>query len=502
MPNDTTILEVAEDDVGVLKDEDFWIVGSGSRNFDSDSPWTKELNKRGPYQPRLQALQRPTYDPSYSRQEMFRAKHMPNAVLAVWGANPLKSVYAQDIFVAFMRAAAKTMNAPLDRNADIRPNDIRPEDTRPGNVRPNDTCDPKAWHSFTLRNDRLSTLAQDIHSTGLGTLEEIYQYIIPALSGENKLPVAEGIIDLAWQHARHYEQRGRWDLARDTYVQLFLVGKPFPAESSIATKATAILFEFLRQITLNVESQKTLCGESDLTALKEALQLELKDEVSGILPDLMRLYEEQGRGWNRDLLGPPGPPSVNYLEAFSVTQMHRVALSDAWSSFDSDLSTVDIHGWTPLHCAAARGSLIIAFGLIKREVDANPCDLLERRKTKTDTEGVTKLLLKAGADKDAGVSTPLLKATINGHEAVVKLLIQAGADKDARDFGKLSALHETALRGHEAVARLLIESGADKEIKDRCGETPLHRGIGRGQTGVVKLLVEAGAKAKATESDT
>lgn len=40
------------------------------------------------------------------------------------------------------------------------------------------------WQSLALRNTQLSNMVQDIQSTGLGTLKDLYLGIIPPLSRE------------------------------------------------------------------------------------------------------------------------------------------------------------------------------------------------------------------------------------------------------------------------------------------------------------------------------
>jgi hypothetical protein len=68
-------------------------------------------------------------------------------ILAAELYSPLKTLYAQHIFSAFMRAAAKTMKKPIKDGADIRPAN---RDGMSGDV---------MWQSFTLHNTKLSNLA-------------------------------------------------------------------------------------------------------------------------------------------------------------------------------------------------------------------------------------------------------------------------------------------------------------------------------------------------------
>ena len=109
---------------------------------------------------------------------------------------------------------------------------------------------------------------------------------------------------------------------------------------------------------------------------------------------------------------------------------------------------------------------------------------------------VVKLLLKAGADKDAAQKdgmTALNKAACYGHSEVVKVLLEARADKDAANHFGTTALHLAASYGHSEVVKLLLQSGAAKDAADRGGMTALHMAAGFGRSEVVKWLLQAGA---------
>ncbi|KPM42985.1 hypothetical protein AK830_g3571 [Neonectria ditissima] len=522
------IIEVAENDVESLGGEPTCVVGFGSGTFNHD------LQSGSGRPSRSSPLRRPTYHAAHSQLNTANSMHIPGPVLAMWGDASLTSVYAQDMFAAFMRAVARTMANPLDWNAEIRPNGRELENTKSRDTAPDDTYDPKAWYSFTLENDQLSKLAQDIHSTGLGTLEEVYQCMIPALSREDKLPATEGIIEVARQHARRHEQSGRLDLAKNIYVQLFQMGRTFPAHGSFSMETTAILFELLRQVTLNIEVQKRLYGMGDYEALKGALEEQLKDDVSGILPDLMILYEGQGRAWTCGLSVPANPFKANFPKESNISSAHVDVLSDMRVfANDACLSTVDILGWTPLHYAAARGSTKIAVNLLEREVDVSPSDLLEWRPlhyackaghlqiveallhyhahvnvqgrdgtaplhcaTMSGKLDVVNKLVEAGAvmdAQDASGTTPLLWAAYHGHEAIVENL-WADTTKEMRDHKGQTALHIAAAVGGTQVSRLLSRKlGADKEARDLERVTPLQRAAMNGHVDVVKLLMEDGA---------
>ncbi|KAI3321405.1 hypothetical protein HD806DRAFT_523893 [Xylariaceae sp. AK1471] len=119
-------------------------------------------------------------------------------ILASESYATLETLFAQHLFSVFMWATAKTVEEVVASGAVVRPLELEGEN------------DNLAWRSFTLNNARLSKLAQDIESTGLGSLEEVYMSIIPPLSSVKKLPGSEAIIEWARKHTKPHAQLGHW----------------------------------------------------------------------------------------------------------------------------------------------------------------------------------------------------------------------------------------------------------------------------------------------------
>jgi ankyrin repeat protein len=135
------------------------------------------------------------------------------------------------------------------------------------------------------------------------------------------------------------------------------------------------------------------------------------------------------------------------------------------------LSSDDIYGNSPLHCAAARGHIDVSALLLANRADVNA--------------------------KDKGGSTPLHLAARNGHKDVVKLLLANKADVNARDDSGETPLHYATSNDHRDVAELLIVHKADVNAKSIIGWTPLHLAAGKGLKELAELLLAKGADVNA-----
>ena len=78
-------------------------------------------------------------------------------------------------------------------------------------------------------------------------------------------------------------------------------------------------------------------------------------------------------------------------------------------------------------------------------------------------------------DYDNGM-TPLIYASLRGHENIVKLLLQSGANINIKDnTGSTALMHAASSNAfrHINVAELLLKNGADITAKDNSGNTAL-----------------------------
>ena len=158
------------------------------------------------------------------------------------------------------------------------------------------------------------------------------------------------------------------------------------------------------------------------------------------------------------------------VKSDDVTRVKRLLATDA-----SCISRKDASGNSPLHIAAAIGSLPI-----------------------------TKLLLSGGADinaTNAELNTPLLAAVQNGRDDVSIFLIKNGADLKKPDVSGDTPLHAAALHDRRAVAEALISEGADIESLNQQQYTPLGLIARSTESGeVAELLIHKGANINARDA--
>lgn len=98
---------------------------------------------------------------------------------------------------------------------------------------------------------------------------------------------------------------------------------------------------------------------------------------------------------------------------------------------------------------------------------------------------------------DSDGLTPLIHATIGGHEDVVKLLLLHGSRIDKVDRQGRSLLHFAVINRREALLNILLDyCGGDRSLidgYDSGGHTPLHTAVNTGFEAGVQALLKRGA---------
>lgn len=391
-------------------------------------------------------------------------------------------------------------------------------------------------------------MVQSVQRTGLGSIDDVYLSVLPALSSRKLLPDVSVVVDFIREQTRQLEAEEKWEEVAEHHVWAFQTCIAFDPGSRAAVKATAALTELLRSVTVSAhiaeEQQYTTVG-NNAKKLKD-LQIRVSERLSKsgnpkILAGLAALYKLQRRmegveRWK--------PAEVHILGAMDGPDFGNAAIQcsvlkdpppSEMTQFVGRVDAVDVLGWTALHYAAMGGKLewisfLLDAGLDWRSKDiagrtplhlASDCPgaeldwvlLRDRDRVEINSEArdgstplhcaarsgnvhLARLLLGSGADLQACDQlrrTPLHWAAYSGSVGIVDLLIEHGINVRAvDDFGR-TALHLAAIRGYEDVVRSMLKAGLDINVQDSSLRTALSMAASTGQSPAVQMLVDIGA---------
>ena len=167
-----------------------------------------------------------------------------------------------------------------------------------------------------------------------------------------------------------------------------------------------------------------------------------------------------------------------------------------------DPNSRDEAGLSPLHYAAARGSVDLMRVLLKRGArpddrgrdDQGPLFLA----CVTGQAEAVRELLRAGVSPSAkfcaGEAVPgIVVAATRNHMHVMHELLAAGAAIDEADAQGHTALHTACFCGNQPSAVFLVERGANVNLASRKGCVPLAWAAHKGHVQVAKALLDKGA---------
>ena len=104
---------------------------------------------------------------------------------------------------------------------------------------------------------------------------------------------------------------------------------------------------------------------------------------------------------------------------------------------------------------------------------------------------VVNTLVLAGADIEAGMTTPLMEAAQEGHAQIVNYLIQKSANVNAETENQGDTpLILACENGHTECADILLSSGAHLEHTAENGTSSLHKAARQGHRDTVKFLID------------
>lgn len=433
----------------------------------------------------------------------------------------LKALYAMDLFSSLTQAIAKTMNTPIPGGAE----EIQSK---------NDTNDA-SWKIFTLRNNHLSKMIQNIHNTGLGSLDQIYLSVITPLSREKRLPKIDAVVNLAVQSSRRNERSEKWKKAADDLIWLFrLANGTFLNGGKVVSKATANLMEYQRLVHLVLSitmgrnfEPKVYRKNIDVRRL-ETLSRRVQRELEGADPDLRSFLKRKHK--ELDIYS-----SIPFYDTEALEDATRLCMD-----FGPRCPPKDILERTPFHNGILHWSAETIRKATGRQYDINSQDLFGRTALHyvcliTQPLNLARYLIDLGAELNISArdgATPLHYAAMRGNIDIARLLTDSGATVDIWNLAGRSPLHMAAVHGHAAiveylwdktrsdlrdrwgwtvlhlavmyesdlVVKLLVKLKDDKEAKDRLGRTALHLAAITGNETVVTILIDEGADTNAIDN--
>ena len=434
----------------------------------------------------------------------------------------LENLLAQDMFSAFMWALAGIEEAAVNDKATIRPGEA---------------SGLEAWKTFGLKSEHLTRLAHEVSDSGLGSVEDAFQAIIPALSFHDKLPSLEAVAALAQHRGELHEKDRRWKEATDTYLWLLELAKVYEPGAFIYRKALAILLAFERRLARYLRFSDAAFDEAyktgDLRTQMKTIMDALKFADPVVLDDLQN-WPSPVECLQLDMLDPwPINPSewranlstkqviipdksIHLRDIFDSSLLHLASKSavlvrywkrkclppatnsspnhdqDIWREVRARYLSVHtaLQGWTQAHMHTMTGCVKL-LKLLERGADPNVRDVygwtplhyvcLKRAgpsgaQYRPGPSGARKLVRFHARVDVQGIDgvTPLHCAVIGGFSALVRFLLSAGAKIDAPDVLGQTPLHYAALHHQECAMEALIRSGADQDRTDCYGRTALH----------------------------
>lgn len=421
--------------------------------------------------------------------------------LTSFSGRPTVELLAQELFLAFMFAAAKHVGPMPDKPMATMLNSAA-----------------ITWQSFQLEHSKLQTMVQQIEQTGLATVGEAWTMIVPPLSLERKLPQPDSVIERVREHARDHEVAGHWDQVQRIYSDLLAICKTFGPEDPTYYKAASTIMDVFRIVSSTLKLQEgQLRRGDDLTQLryaKDKLERGIKSLNKGVTFFLAKVYELEGRLDSCDeslksaaAMGENNNPAA--VEFFSRSK--QVSDVPTWDMKEwvKKVESADVFGWTPLHYAASyrddRMRRLLEIGQKPKAADTAEWTPLHYVAEKGDESAIS-MLLQHGADIDVrgrdGMG-PLHCAAREGKDQAVNFLLEAGANEGIRDNSRSTPLHWAAWRGYPTVVVSLLLRGADREARDNYGRTPLHLAAISNAIDIVReLLLKPNAMAKDRDGNT
>ncbi|KAL9029718.1 MAG: hypothetical protein Q9196_002069 [Gyalolechia fulgens] len=405
----------------------------------------------------------------------------------------------------------------------------------------NGKTEVKESRQFHLVNTNISQIQEAFTESGLGSVEDAFTCIFPALRIQGKLPSVSGTLYAVRKKAETYlnetyQDENRWEAAE----KLLRWALPhIKQQVTVSDKADdsirrAESVNHLRMLTLTLCEcyRKALYSQGKLDFGLEGILKMLKDSTSKIqeqislvtterpspytLADTVRCYgkvalrraREIGKKEAAKKLEVELHNSSEYGPEEITDKSHRAKATNS-NTRNLLLAKLDEEGKRPLSQAIKCGDLSLTLFLlggkfIIREKDAQdrPVLLLAAEKGWCI---VANALIDSGAvleEKDEDGRSAISYAAKNGDTNTFDYLLGKGSFPDFADMRRRTPLSYAAEHGHLAVAKtLLADARVELDARDNQGRTPSSWAAENSHEAVVKVLVEKGAAMDSADED-
>ncbi|KAK2733521.1 ankyrin repeat domain-containing protein 28 [Colletotrichum kahawae] len=411
----------------------------------------------------------------------------PALALTVSTKQSIPSLCAQDLYQGFLCQAA-TMLESIGGTTTLGPG----------------SCD------FYLTNDVVTKLVESVKDSGLGTQEDAYLMVIPALARQCRLPLINEVLPEIYKSANRERLAGQFTNAESILKQAWALSQG-PQTRSLEPRNVHLytIGQELAELYRNAY-RTSLLGRN----IQRIKRIELEDfGRAGIvwleenksqpwpvteLDQLIDRYTDFRRRWSAE-----SPRSIST----AAQVLETLARDDrAWCLFEisrtRDVALSDADGRPILSWAAQKGWREIVNASLEIGCEVNAEDNAGRTAlsyaAQSGQDGIVRTLLENQAfpgARDAIGRTPLSYASEKEHIEVMKTLMdEPDVSVRAGDNSGRSPLHWAAAGGANSAIDLLLERRAAMNDKDSRGMTPVMTAWSEGQFSTADHLVERGAR--------
>jgi ankyrin repeat protein len=400
------------------------------------------------------------------------------------------------------------------------------------------------WALPTLRNKRLTKIAREIQSFGLGSFDDILLSLIPPLSFHGLLP-NEPMVAVLLRKRTEYESLHDYR-AYEAYLSISRLDLDPRRNDRIAYEIVVELLEFLfmacetvdnaRGVGSTYEDKWTYVNKEssnyDATLLAGAVSrvsshLRLHELLRGAIRRLRPLLVLQRRDGMLEALFPEGElenipdraglchlqpsrpssdPSNMLLDLCKFSHSHRfgAGIYDEGNIRHQLVEEADIFGWYPLHYAAigTDGNVFLAVSLSIKWREKNQHDLKNKSgKTPLHYAAVyfpdtihllydEQTVKVAASMKGRDGMLPIHCAARHGNLNSTNTLMPHSDTRITDKFGH-SCLHHGAIGGHDLVVHAFLKQkdASPQATEDLFQRTPLHLALLHNNYSVAGLLL-------------